>query len=103
MPQPEPDPTCYKRPSNALAEVAALDADDGGIVAKRDKWQCQLCGKKVNSGLVYPHPMSWSLDHVIPIARGGEHSYANTQLAHLLCNSRKHATIREPQQLALIG
>jgi 5-methylcytosine-specific restriction endonuclease McrA len=44
-----------------------------------------------------------SLDHVIPISAGGEHSKANTQLAHLGCNAKKQAKIREPQQLALIG
>lgn len=73
------------------------------VVAKRDKWRCQLCRKKVDASLAYPHPMSWSLDHVIPISRGGEHSYANTQLTHLVCNIRKRNKITEPQQLALIG
>lgn len=72
-------------------------------VAKRDKWRCQLCRKKVNQDLAYPHPMSWSLDHVIPLSLGGEHSYANAQLAHLACNIRKRNKITEPQQLALIG
>lgn len=73
------------------------------VVATRDKWRCQLCGKRVSQTLQYPHPMSPSLDHVIPIARGGEHSYANTQLAHLTCNIRKRDKTTQPQQLALIG
>lgn len=54
------------------------------VVAKRDKWCCQLCRKKVNPTLQWPHPMSWSLDHVIPISRGGEHSYAKTQRFELM-------------------
>ena len=65
--------------------------------------QHKLCRKNINKTLAWPHPMSASLDHVIPIARGGEHSYANTQIAHLTCNIRKRDKTVEPQQLALIG
>lgn len=72
-------------------------------IAERDKWKCQLCGKPVNKALKSPHPKAQSLDHIVPIALGGEHSRANTQLAHLRCNISKGARIREPLQLALIG
>lgn len=85
-----------------LAEAFVEDVDKG-VVAQRDRWRCQLCRRKVDGALPWPHPLSWSLDHVIPIVQGGEHSYANTQLTHLICNLKKHATIRAPQQLALIG
>lgn len=73
------------------------------VVAKRDKWCCQICRKKVDHELAWPHPMSWSLDHIVPISKGGEHSYANTQLAHLTCNISKRAHTLKPTQLALIG
>jgi 5-methylcytosine-specific restriction endonuclease McrA len=33
------------------------------------------------------------VDHVIPLSKGGLHSYANTQPAHPDCNQRKSATI----------
>jgi hypothetical protein len=72
-------------------------------IAERDKWICQLCRKKVNRRLKHPHPLSASLDHVVPVSLGGEHSRANCQLAHLRCNCRKGARLRAPQQLALIG
>lgn len=57
-------------------------------IFERDGWVCQLCGKKVNKRLKYPHPMSASLDHILALARGGEHSQANVQLAHLVCHDR---------------
>lgn len=41
--------------------------------------------------LVYPNPLSASLDHVVPLAWGGEHTAANVQLAHLKCNVAKGA------------
>lgn len=31
------------------------------------------------------------IDHIVPLARGGEHSYANAQLAHPTCNRVKYA------------
>lgn len=58
-------------------------------IYERDKWRCGICGEWVNSQLVFPTPRSASLDHIIPITKGGGHSRANTQLAHLVCNMRK--------------
>lgn len=30
---------------------------------------CWLCGQPIDKGIKYPHPMSKSVDHVIPISR----------------------------------
>lgn len=35
------------------------------------------------------------LDHVIPMSKGGGHTYANTQCSHLKCNVDKGARIAE--------
>lgn len=59
------------------------------VLFERDNWTCQLCGDAVNPNLKYPDPMAATVDHIVPLAKGGEHSYANTQLAHALCNSLK--------------
>lgn len=48
----------------------------------RDKGKCGICGKEVL-------PKDASLDHIIPIARGGKHQWSNIQLAHLKCNKKK--------------
>jgi 5-methylcytosine-specific restriction endonuclease McrA len=58
-------------------------------VADRDNLTCQLCGEPVSLTAQAPHPLSPSLDHIVPLSRGGSHSYDNVQLAHFLCNSRK--------------
>lgn len=58
-------------------------------VYERDGWICQLCHKKVNRCLKWPHKMSASLDHIIPVDKGGKHTWANVQLAHLKCNCSK--------------
>ena len=65
-------------------------------VYEKDNGVCYLCGKKcdyedykiINNVFIvgdnYP-----SIDHVIPISRGGEHSWGNVRLAHRSCNSKK--------------
>lgn len=53
-------------------------------VADRDEWVCGICRMPV------PIEGDWEIDHVVPLCHGGRHRYANVQLAHALCNSRKH-------------
>lgn len=64
-------------------------------VFKRDGWTCGLCGEGIDPELQYPHPKSASVDHVLPIARGGGHIWGNVQAAHLACNIRKGAKTSE--------
>jgi 5-methylcytosine-specific restriction endonuclease McrA len=63
-------------------------------IFERDKWICQLCGKKVDKSLTYPDSGYPTLDHVVPVARGGGHTRANSQLAHLGCNSAKRDRLK---------
>lgn len=61
-------------------------------VYERDGWQCQLCGGAVDPQLKGSSDrLAPSLDHIVPLALGGEHVIDNVQLAHLGCNSRKGA------------
>ena len=67
---------------------------------KRDNGICSICGGKCDwsdhqyrgryfiVGKTYP-----SIDHVIPLAKGGTHSWDNVKLAHLSCNSAKGASL----------
>lgn len=58
-------------------------------IAERDAWVCGLCKLPVDATLAYPDPMSKSLDHIVPLTRGGAHDPSNAQLAHLRCNVSK--------------
>jgi 5-methylcytosine-specific restriction endonuclease McrA len=71
-------------------------------VFERDAWRCGICRRKVDSKLAYPHPLSPSLDHIVPLSKGGEHTKANTRLAHLRCNVIRRDQ-GAPEQLALVG
>lgn len=58
-------------------------------VHARDGWTCRLCGRPIDPEVAWPDPMSASVDHVVPLSRGGAHSMGNVQSAHLGCNSSK--------------
>ncbi len=50
-------------------------------VLARDKSVCGLCGEMIDG--------DFHVDHIVPLSKGGLHSYANVQAAHPLCNIRK--------------
>lgn len=62
-------------------------------VFTRDAWTCGICRTPVDPTLKHPHPMSASLDHIVPLARGGDHLRTNVQCAHLACNLAKRDTL----------
>lgn len=62
-------------------------------VFARDEWVCWICRDAIVRDAVYPDPLSPSVDHVIPVSKGGEHSMANVRAAHLICNSLKRDLI----------
>ena len=98
-------------PSRKAAKVKRKAVLRGAMAAEtvvpikvfaRDGWRCQLCGiytpKRIRGA---NQPNSPELDHIVPLASGGAHSYANTQCLCRSCNSSKGATVRG--QLRLVG
>lgn len=81
-----------------LREMSLSNIEDitlEGLII-RDKNTCWLCGKPCDvndsywegstffAGNNYP-----SIDHVLPLAKGGTHTWDNVRLAHRICNSIK--------------
>jgi len=66
---------------------ATVEKVERRLVFERDQGRCHLCGKKVNL-------KNWHLDHIIPLARGGEHSYRNVAVSCPRCNMRKQNKMR---------
>ena len=51
---------------------------------------CGICGKPVDYSYKYTHPLSPTVDHIIPVSKGGHPSdLRNLQLAHRCCNRQK--------------
>ncbi len=86
------------------AREAAPEAENFGPVEiyERDRWRCGVCRKRVRKDLKYPHPMSPSIDHIVPVVEGGPHIRSNVRLAHLRCNLSRGAR-GGGEQLLLIG
>jgi HNH endonuclease len=59
-------------------------------VFERDNWICGICNDPVDREAPWPASESPSLDHIMPLAVGGAHNYANVQCAHLGCNLLKN-------------
>jgi 5-methylcytosine-specific restriction endonuclease McrA len=85
---------------NASRRLDELGKPTGAVVVnpvevfKRDNWTCWLCNLSIDRFLKWPDPMSASVDHVIPISKGGEHSMSNVRSAHLRCNCRKSDSLK---------
>lgn len=60
------------------------------VVFDRDRWCCQICGKRTpqsrRGSLTDNAP---TLDHRIPLSKGGGHLYSNVQCACRKCNTTK--------------
>lgn len=60
---------------------------------ERDGMKCQICGGicdwNDHSWSGYTGPTYPSIDHIIPMAKGGGHTWENVQVAHIICNSEK--------------
>ena len=64
------------------------------ILASQDI--CGICGRPVNKRLKFPHPLSPTIDHIIPVAKGGDPAdIGNLQLAHWTCNRQKSDKLAE--------
>lgn len=90
LPRPDPKPVV---PFNVLVSHE--------YILDRDRWICGICGKKIKRQLKHPSPLSASIDHIIPLARGGSHIPDNLQASHLRCNITKRT--KDGAQLLLFG
>ena len=75
----------------AMIRRAYVEPVSLAVLRRRDGDRCRICNEPVDSTAQPPHPSAATIDHVVALARGGEHSYRNTQLAHLRCNLAKGA------------
>lgn len=72
---------------------AFVEVFDRAEVFERDGWVCGICRDAIDPLRLWPDPLSPSLDHIIPVSRGGLHARSNCQASHLACNVSKGATV----------
>lgn len=64
---------------------------------------CYICRSPIDLTRARPDRMMPSLDHVIPLARGGSRRVDNLRLTHLVCNETKHARHPTSAELTRAG
>lgn len=52
-------------------------------------WTCIVCDEPIDKNIEYPDKMSATLEHIIPLSKGGTHTWDNVAPSHLLCNGKK--------------
>jgi 5-methylcytosine-specific restriction endonuclease McrA len=71
------------------AGSVVIETFDRLQVFERDHWTCYRCGRPTDRDASPFDPRSPTVDHVVPLSKGGEHALANARTACLGCNSSK--------------
>lgn len=58
-------------------------------IFERDEWICGLCSTLIDRHLRGDSWMRATLDHIVPLSKGGTHTFDNVQAAHWRCNMAK--------------
>lgn len=56
---------------------------------RRTQAPCGICGGEIDYTLHWTNPLSFVVDHIVPLALGGPDDITNKQAAHRHCNSIK--------------
>ena len=68
-------------------------------LVERNGLKCAICGEMCDwndhTWSKYSGPMYPSIDHIIPMSKGGPHVWENVQVAHIICNSEKSNKFEE--------
>lgn len=56
---------------------------------RRAQPACGICGQPIDYTLPYLDPLSFVVDHIVPIDAGGADVLANKQASHRTCNRTK--------------
>jgi 5-methylcytosine-specific restriction endonuclease McrA len=59
------------------------------VLFEKYNWICNICEAEINKRLRFPHYWAATIEHVIPICKGGTHTWENCRPAHAICNWQK--------------
>ncbi|GAA13842.1 HNH endonuclease [Gordonia alkanivorans] len=91
----------HNQARRARAKSSVVDKFHPAEIFERDRYRCHICGKKCGRDAKVPNPAAPTIDHLIPLAKGGSHTRANVACACFQCNSVK-GDRGGGEQLALI-
>lgn len=68
----------------------------------RDDPPCHICGNEINYQAGHLDPLSFTIDHIIPLNRGGTDTIDNVAAAHRRCNRDKSDRVPTPAGVTYI-
>lgn len=80
---------------SAGRNTASRDRDRAAI--RRLKPPCGICEGEIDYSLHHLDPMSYVVDHIIPLNKGGTDTLDNKQAAHRSCNRTKSDRLPEDE------
>lgn len=58
-------------------------------------WICVICGSSIDKNIRFPDENAATLEHIVPLSRGGKHEWSNVAPAHAKCNYDKDDKMME--------
>ncbi len=86
----------HKIRSKSLSQLICLDA-----LMKKHRNRCKQCNTLCVSPEGYNHPNEGTIDHIMPLSKGGLHLWNNVQLLCRQCNSAKRDIVLPGTQMML--
>lgn len=68
---------------------------------EQSKWRCKGCRRKTHWPTGDNSDREATVDHILPLSKGGLHTPENVQLLCRRCNTEKNNTIAKPMQMQL--
>lgn len=98
--------TCHRKAAKQRREFWARANGpsqyiDLGKLVMRDKKKCSDCGVVVTRYNGDWRPTDASIDHVVPLSKGGWHTWSNVKLMCHACNSAKCDELRDGMQMMM--
>jgi hypothetical protein len=78
-----------------------IDSFSRNDVFDRDKWRCKQCRQKVVLPTGNNDANEATVDHIMPVSKGGKHVWGNVQCLCRRCNTLKNDSVKEGIQLCL--
>lgn len=79
-----------RKRERAVLRGATVETVNPNVVFDRDGWRCQFCNVRTPRSKRGTYASNApELDHIMPLSKGGEHSYTNTQCLCRSCNAAK--------------
>lgn len=75
--------------SKRRAVYARGDHIEHIVLFEMYNWTCCICGEQINKFIRFPNMLAASVEHIIPISKGGTHTWDNVAPSHIRCNQAK--------------